>query len=91
MESLAPFFFWLSLFLHPRTIKLYRKRNLITWQKVALVSTIKRIQLKFVQHWKQHSSEGLFVEVEFDLSQRESSIGWVGGWMVVGGASDWFR
>lgn len=33
---------------HPTTIKLYRMRNLITWLKVAIVRTIKRIQLKFV-------------------------------------------
>lgn len=57
---------------HPTTIKHYRKRNLITWLKVAIVNTIKRIQLKFVRRWQQHSGEGLFVEVEFDLSHRES-------------------
>lgn len=60
----------LSWLAHPSTIKLCRKRNLITWLEVAVVSTIKRIQLKSVRRWQQQqlSAGGLFVEVEFDLS-----------------------
>lgn len=39
---------------------------------MAIVSTIKRIQLKFVWRWQQLSGQGLFVEAEFDLSRGES-------------------
>lgn len=57
---------------------------------MAIVNTIKRIQLKFVRRWQRRSGEGLFVEVEFDLSHRESrplaeAVG--DGWRV-GGASE---
>lgn len=38
---------------------------------MAIVNTIKRIQLKFVRLWQWRSGEGLFVEGKFDLTRRE--------------------
>lgn len=39
---------------------------------MAIVNTIKGIQLEFARRWQRHSGEGLFAEGIFDLSHRGS-------------------